>query len=153
MMMSDDELAVEGPIFLYGTLTDREVLVRVLCRALVSDELEPAVLENFLRVRAVGASYPLLTARPGALVRGIILRKASRGDIARLNHFEKGEYRAERHTVKLDDGSTWEAWLYSGLPHLLASEEPWELSAWQRQYKAAFLAECEAWMADCPEPD
>jgi hypothetical protein len=40
-----------------------------------------------------------------------------------------------------------------GLPDLVPGDEPWDLGAWQQQHKQAFLAQCDAWMADCPEPD
>jgi gamma-glutamylcyclotransferase (GGCT)/AIG2-like uncharacterized protein YtfP len=139
-------------IFLYGTLTDRDVLARILARTLSADELEAAWLDEFRRVRALGASYPLLVPSLGAEVPGLLLRSAARADIARLNHFESCEYWAERHVVRLEDGSACNAWLYAGLPTLEPSQEPWDLATWQREHKAAFLAQCDAWMADCPEP-
>lgn len=139
-------------VFLYGTLTDADVLARVLGRDLAAGEVEPAWLDRFRRVRALGESYPLLVPAPEGTVAGLLLRAPSPADVARLNHFESGEYRAERHEVRLADGSACEAWLYMGLPDLVAGEEPWELPAWQERHKAAFLALCEAWMADCPKP-
>jgi gamma-glutamylcyclotransferase (GGCT)/AIG2-like uncharacterized protein YtfP len=147
------EAAGRDPIFLYGTLTDQHVLTRVLNRVLPESDLAPAWLPDTCRVAAAGASYPLLLPALGDAVQGLLFQPASEQEVRRLNHFESGEYRAERRIVHVQDGGEREAWLYIGLPHLLASEEPWELPAWQRQYKAAFLAECDAWMADCPEPD
>jgi gamma-glutamylcyclotransferase (GGCT)/AIG2-like uncharacterized protein YtfP len=146
-------LAGTGCLFLYGTLTDNAVLGRVLNRPLQADAQESALLIGFHRRRALGANYPLLVPLPDAAVCGLILRDLSRRDIGRLNHFEAGEYRAERHKVRLQDGSTCTAWVYVALPGLIPSSEPWDLATWQREHKQAFLAECDQWMADCPEPD
>jgi gamma-glutamylcyclotransferase (GGCT)/AIG2-like uncharacterized protein YtfP len=142
-----------GSLFLYGTLTDPDVLQRVLARMVGEGELAPALIDGFRRVQAQSGSYPLLVQAPGAAVLGLLLLRPSRRDILRLNHFESEEYRAERHAVHLVDGSRREAWLYMGLPHLLASDETWDFATWQAQHKAAFLAQCDAWMADYPEPD
>ena len=129
------------------------MLAWVLGRVPSTLELVPASLDGFRRVRALAASYPLLVPSIGASVIGRLLARPSMTDLVRIDHFESGEYRAERRTIRLDGGSACEAWLYVGLPHLVPSEEPWDLAAWQRQHKAAFLAQCDAWMADCPEPD
>jgi ADP-ribose pyrophosphatase len=142
-----------GSLFVYGTLTDEDVLSRVLARTPAVDELQSAWLDGFRRVQALGANYPLLVPARGTAVRGSLLRRTTRQDIVRLNHFEGGEYWAERHAIRLEGGSTREAWLYGGLPSLVPGNEPWELPAWQAQHKQAFLAQCDAWMADCPGPD
>jgi gamma-glutamylcyclotransferase (GGCT)/AIG2-like uncharacterized protein YtfP len=147
------EAAGRQALFFYGTLADPDVLARVLGRAPSADKIVPGLLEGFCRLEARSASYPLLVPSSGATVSGLLLRFPSRRDIARLNHFESGEYQAERRTVRLDEGSDCEAWLYVGLPHLVLGEESWDLATWQQQHKAAFLAQCDAWMADCPEPD
>ncbi len=97
-------LADRSSVFFYGTLTDPDVLQRVLARR-TEGELEPAWVDSFRRVQAMVASYPLLLPASGTSVPGLLLRHPSRSDIARLNHFESGEYRAERHTVRLEDGS------------------------------------------------
>jgi gamma-glutamylcyclotransferase (GGCT)/AIG2-like uncharacterized protein YtfP len=147
------DAAGRDPIFLYGTLTDQHVLTRVLKRVLTESDLAPAWLPDARCVAAAGASYPLLLPALGDAVQGLLIQPASEREIRRLNHFESGEYQAERRIVHLRDGAEREAWLYVGLPHLLASEEPWGLAAWQRNHKAAFLTLCDVWMADCPEPD
>ena len=147
------------PLFFFGTLTDLDVLAYVLGRPVDLDDLEPAALDGHRRVRALDASYPLLLPAPfgtgaGAAVPGMLLRRASRRDIARVNHFESGEYRAELHPVRaLGDGLTRQAWLYVALEgRLAATDEPWELEAWRALHKPGFFAACDGWMADCPEP-
>ena len=145
------------PLFFFGTLTDLDVLAYVLGRPVDLDDLEPAVLDGHRRVRALDASYPLLLPAPfgtkAAAVSGMLLRRASRRDIARVNHFESGEYRAELRPVRaLGDGLTWQAWLYVALDGLAATDEPWELEAWRARHKPGFFAACDGWMADCPEP-
>jgi hypothetical protein len=141
------------PVFFFGTLTDLDVLAHVLGRPLDLDDLEPATLDGHRRVRARDASYPLLIAAPfgAAAVPGLLLRRASRRDIARVNHFESGEYRAELRPVRaLRDGTTRRAWLYVALEGLAPTDEAWDLEAWRALHKRDFFAACDGWMADCP---
>jgi gamma-glutamylcyclotransferase (GGCT)/AIG2-like uncharacterized protein YtfP len=140
-------------LFFFGTLTDLDVLAYVLQRPLDLDDLAPARLAGFRRVWASGVSYPILVADPQGSVEGRLLRRATRRDIARINHFESGEYRAELHSVMTGDAVARPAWLYRGLDHLAAMDEPWSLAAWQAAHKPGFFAACDGWMADCPDGD
>ena len=139
------------PLFFFGTLTDLDVLAYVLERPIDLDDLRPATIAGFRRVRAAGASYPVLVPDPGGRVDGRLLRRATRRDIARINHFESEEYRAELHGVVDAAGETHAAWLYLGLDHLAASDEPWSLETWRRSHKPGFFAACDGWMADFAE--
>jgi gamma-glutamylcyclotransferase (GGCT)/AIG2-like uncharacterized protein YtfP len=141
------------PLFFFGTLTDLDVLAYVIERPIDLDDLRPATIAGFRRVRAAGASYPVLVPDPGGRVEGRLLRRATRRDIARINHFESEEYRAELHGVVDAAGEGHAAWLYLGLDHLAASDEPWSLDAWQRSHKPGFFAACDGWMADFVETD
>ena len=146
-------LAAAGrqPLFFFGTLTDLDVLAYVLERPIDLDDLAPAALAGYRRVQALGVSYPVLVPDRAGVVEGRLLRRATRRDIARINHFESGEYRAELHAVSTDDGAAQPAWLYLGLGHLAAAGEPWLLGAWQAMRKPGFFAACDGWMADCPD--
>ncbi len=146
-------LAAAGrqPLFFYGTLTDLDVLAYVLERPIDLDDLAPARLAGYRRVQALGVGYPVLVPDRAGVVEGRILRRTTRRDIARINHFESGEYRAELHAVATVDGAMPPAWLYMGLGHLAATGEPWSLAAWQAAHKPGFFAACDGWMADCPD--
>ena len=141
------------PLFFFGTLLDLDVLTYVLERPVDLDDLCPASLAGFSRVRIAAASYPTLCVDQDGRVHGKLLRRASRRDIARINHFESGEYRAELHHVTMEDGAEQPAWLYLGLSHLAPLAAPWTLDEWQRLHKPSFFAACDHWMADCPAID
>ena len=135
-------------LFFYGTLTDLDVLARVLARPVDQGDLEPASLNGFGRVGVLGASYPVLVQAPGGAVDGLLFRRATRRDIARINRFEGEEYRAEAHPVRLACGGTRHAWLYLGVDGTLTpSGDAWALEAWRRLHKAVFLAACADWAA------
>lgn len=140
-------------LFFFGTLMDLDVLTYVLERPVDLDDLRPAALAGFRRVAIEAASYPVLRPQPGAEVPGRLLRRASRRDIARINHFESGEYRAELHPVATDDGAAHSAWLYMGLDHLRYTDEAWSLEDWQRRHKPGFFRACDGWMDDFAAPD
>lgn len=142
-------LAAAGrqPLFFFGTLMDLDVLAYLLERPVDLDDLLPAEIAGFRRVRAARASYPVLVPQPGAIVGGRLLRRATARDIARINHYESGEYRAELRTVTCF-GRSVPAWLYLGLDGLEPSDEPWSLAEWQERSKPRFFAACDEWMAD-----
>lgn len=137
-------------LFFYGTLTDPDVLARVLGRAVDPADLEPATLAGFDRVGVLGASYPVLVPAPGASVAvdGLLFLRATRRDIARINRFEGDGYRAEAHDVRTAGGGARRAWLYLGVEGaLVPSGRAWALEAWRRLHKPAFLAACADWAA------
>ena len=143
-------LAAAGrqPLFFFGTLTDLDVLAYLLERPVDLDDLQPATIAGFRRVRARGASYPVLVPAAEGRVEGRLLRKATARDIARINHYESEEYRAELRPVTTGAGVDTAAWLYLGLDHLASTAAPWSLARWQAEHKAGFFAACGGWMSD-----
>jgi gamma-glutamylcyclotransferase (GGCT)/AIG2-like uncharacterized protein YtfP len=139
-------------LFFFGTLMDAEMLAHVLARPLANEQVVPAWINGFRRIGTKGGSYPILVPADNGLLEGRLLQHASRRDIARINHYESGEYRAELRQVSLADGTGVSAWLYLGLDHLHADGSPWELEAWQARHKRGFFAACDGWMADFVEP-
>jgi gamma-glutamylcyclotransferase (GGCT)/AIG2-like uncharacterized protein YtfP len=146
------EAAGREPLFFFGTLMDIEVLAHVLARPLAPEQVVPAWIEGFRRMGTAGRGYPILVPAEGGLLEGRLLRYVSRRDIARINHYESGEYRAELRRVSLGDGTRVPAWLYLALDHLVADGGLWELEAWQARHKLGFFAACDGWMADFAEP-
>lgn len=141
------------PLFFFGTLMDLDVLEYLLERPVDLDDLRPAEIRGFRRKRALEASYPVLVPQEDGAVVGWLLRRATARDIARINHYESGEYRAELRHVVTGDGCEVAAWLYLGLDHLEVSDASWSLVQWQRRDKADFFAACESWMDDFPGDD
>ena len=146
-------LAAAGrqPLFFFGTLTDLDVLAYLLERPVDLDDLQPATIAGFRRVRARGASYPVLVPAAEGRVEGRLLRKATARDIARINHYESEEYLAELRLVTNAAEEQVAAWLYLGLDGLAAGDTDWSLGEWQRTAKAGFLRACDGWMADFAE--
>ena len=136
------------PLFFFGTLMDLDLLAYLLERPVDLDDLRPATITGFRRVRALGASYPVLVPHEDGVVEGRLLRRVTARDIARINHYESGEYLAELRHVVTAGGCKVAAWLYLGLDHLRASDEPWSLTEWQRRDKAGVYAACDGWMDD-----
>lgn len=139
------------PLFFFGTLMDRDVLAHVLSRPVDPDELMPASLAGFRRLGCRAGSYPVLVPGHGTLVEGLLLRRASRRDIARINHYESEEYEVELRLVATAEGH-WPAWLFRALDHLEDDGIPWALASWQARHKAGFFALCDGWMRNFVEP-
>ncbi|MFO1048624.1 MAG: gamma-glutamylcyclotransferase family protein [Geminicoccaceae bacterium] len=136
------------PLFFFGTLMDLDVLTWLLERPIDLADLCPAVIRGFRRTGVAGASYPMLVPDEGAEVEGRLMRRAGARDIARINHYESEEYRAELHPVATGAGVETAAWLYLGLEHMIPTAAPWSLARWQAEHKAGFFAACDGWMSD-----
>ena len=130
---------------------DRDVLERVLGRPVPDEQLAPARLSGYRRVRAAAASYPALTACEGGVVEGVVLRAASPRDEARILHFEEAEYEACVLPVHLIyDDRLLDARVFIALEAVRLTEEHWDLESWAREHKATFLVQCDVWLNDCP---
>lgn len=139
-------------LFLFGTLMDLDVMARVLDRAFHAEELVPARLDGWRRVRALNATYPLLLPDPETAVDGVLFARPSPRDLVRIRHFESEEYEPRAVTVRMQDGRAVAAAVFLALDGVFATDgEPWCLDAWRRHHKAEFLIRCDVWMADCPD--
>lgn len=136
--------------FFFGTLTDRDVLEIVLGRPVAEDELAPARLHGYRRVRTASRPYPMLRPDPEGIIEGMLLIEASRRDEARILHFEDGEYVDRPIAVRSASGQKIEARVFFALAGMGETEEPWEPGSWASRHKPGFLHQCREWMRDCP---
>ena len=139
--------------FFFGTLMDRDVLAAVLERPVAGDELSQAWLHGYRRVRAANTSYPILVPAPGMVVGGIVFQPRNAREDVRIQHFEDGEYAERWLAVHQAGGRRLITRVFLALEVLQATDEAWDLAAWAREHKAAFLEQCREWMRDCPECD
>ena len=136
--------------FFFGTLVDRDVLAAVLDRPVGDDELSRAWLHGYRRVRAAGASYPILVPAPGVVVGGVVFQPRHARDDVRIRHFEDGEYAERWLLVRLTGGRQLVTRVFFALEGLQPTDESWDVEAWARTHKEAFLEQCREWMRDCP---
>lgn len=139
--------------FFFGTLMDRDVLAAVLDRPVAGDELSRAWLHGYRRVRAAHTSYPILVPAPGVVVGGVVFQPRNARDDVRIRHFEDGEYAERWLLVHRAGGRRLVTRVFLALEVLQATDEAWDLAAWARGHKEAFLEQCREWMRDCPEYD
>lgn len=137
------------PVFFFGTLMDVRVLAFILGRPVADDELSPAILQGYRRMRARDAVYPVLVRDAQSTMEGRLLWPQTARDLVRINHFEEDEYIASQIEVS-QAGETLSAWAYIGLDHMPASDEVWSLERWAEIDLEAFLKRCEFWMQDSP---
>lgn len=137
--------------FFFGTLMDRDVLTEVLDRPVADVELRAARLPGWRRVATAGEAYPLLVPDPGGAVDGVLLRRPSGRDDARIRHFEEDEFFDRQVTVELSDGRKAPARAFFAVEEVEATVHAWDFHTWARQDKARYLQRCRHWMHDCPE--
>jgi Gamma-glutamyl cyclotransferase, AIG2-like len=136
--------------FFFGTLMDRDVLEIVLGRAVAENELAPARLGGYRRVRTASRPYPMLRPDPDGVIEGMLLIEASSRDEARILHFESEEYVDRPTAVRSACGQEIEARVFFALASMGETEEPWEPGSWASRHKSDFLRQCREWMRDCP---
>ena len=126
--------------FFYGTLLDRDVATMVLGRRLPPHAYAPAALPGHARRWVKGASYPIVVRDPHSEVAGAVVGGLSARDVTRLAAYEGPRYRITPLKVRI-----------AGRMEVVSVFEPrderlepaggvWELAAWQRRYKRAFVA-------------
>ncbi len=117
-------------VFTYGSLMFTEVWSLVVAgRYRAAD----ARLDRHARCSVVDQTYPGMVLSPDAQVAGVVYFDVDDADVARLDHFEGDDYRRDRVTVTLADGTTTaaETYVYLHVDRLLAA--PWEPHAFALQ--------------------
>ena len=126
--------------FFYGTLLDRDVASLVLGRRLAPQAYTPAALPGHARRRVKGASYPIVVRDPKGEVAGAIVGGLSARDVARLSAYEGPRYRVAPLKVRIDGAMTTVSVFEPLEERFQPTSGEWDLVAWQRRYKRAFLA-------------
>lgn len=136
------------PVFLYGTLLDQDILARLLGRRVGSDELEPARLTGFRRVKARNAPYPVLVSDRFGTVHGCLLLSPTPEDLRRIADYED-DYRAAVLDVITAQGRHARALVYLAREDLYRpSDEPWEPQHWAAEHKEQLLRLLDRWLAE-----
>ncbi|MEM9581971.1 MAG: gamma-glutamylcyclotransferase [Pseudomonadota bacterium] len=120
------------PVFLFGTLRDRDLLQVVAGGDLSVEEAE---LPGFRVARAEGHGFPILDERAGKAARGVLITPDA-AQLARLDYYEAPyEYTRVPVTVETAAGQV-EAEVYAPQPGQWRPGGPWSLSHWQDEHGA-----------------
>ena len=126
--------------FFYGTLLDSDVASLVLRRRLPPAAYIPAALPRHARRRVKGATYPIVVPDPRSEVRGAIVGGLSDRDVARLTAYEGPRYRVAPLKVRIGGTMTIVSVFAPNEERFQPTSGDWDLLAWQRRHKRAFLA-------------
>jgi hypothetical protein len=126
--------------FFYGTLLDRDVARLVLGRRLPPQAYTKAALPGHARRRVGGASYPIVVRDPRSEVAGAVVGGLSARDVARLAAYEGPRYRIAPLMVRIAGATTVVSVFEPVEERFQPTSGVWDLTAWQRRYKRAFLA-------------
>jgi Gamma-glutamyl cyclotransferase, AIG2-like len=126
--------------FFYGTLLDRDVISLVLGRRVPPQAYVPAALPGHARKRVKGASYPIVVRDPKAEVSGAIVGGLSLRDVDRLAAYEGPRYRIAPLKVRTGGAMTTVSVFEPREERFQQTSGEWDLVAWQRRFKRAFLA-------------
>lgn len=131
-------LAVPVKLFFFGTLMDPAVIAGVTGLPLGSIVLKDALIPNFKRFYAKGASFPVLvpTNEPESWVDGVIFETDSEEVIRNLDRYEGNLYHPETYVVYPNGEEPVEARVYiANWDRLSASDTVWTYNGWrQRRY-------------------
>lgn len=126
-------------LFVYGTLSDPEVLALLMGRAPERVSIAAALAPGFRIAGEPGSPYPALVPAPGAAATGLLLLGLSRLDGALLDAYAADGYRRGIVPVLVDE-ELHEAESYLPAAAIGADAPAWSLAAWQATHKAAVLA-------------
>lgn len=126
--------------FFYGTLLDHDVISLVLGRRVSPQAYTPAALPGHARRRVKGASYPIVVRDPKGEVRGAIVGGLSLRDVEHLARYEGPRYCIAPLKVRIDGVTSTVSVFAPREERFQPTSGEWNLVAWQRRYKRAFLA-------------
>jgi len=95
-------------VFVYGTLQDEALVVRLIGRRL---PWQPAVLPDHERRLDAAIGYPVIHPAPGARVHGRVLDGVDAAALAAFDAYEGGEYRRQVVWVETEGGAV-DAYVY-----------------------------------------
>ena len=128
--------------FFSGTLIDPDVR-RLVMGATAPATVEPAVLAGWARRGVRGAGYPVIVARAGASVDGVLARSVGAAGRRRLVAYEGPDYDILDVEVTIGGGRRKPALVFVPARRggLVATAAGWDYETWARRRKRAFLRE------------
>lgn len=143
---TEGDLADAGlPLFVYGSLLDHDVIAAVLARPVSDIVLTSASLSGFRRQRVRGECYPVLVPHPEtfgfeSVVEGALVDGLSDADLDRIHFYEGEGYALRPLTVVVgEERRRTRVRVFLATSALEDSDEPWDLSHWQRTEKTLAL--------------
>ena len=136
---------VRLPLFVFGTLLDRDLLAQVLARDISDLRFTPGTADGFRRLRARGESFPVLVHGCAEEVDGLLIDGLSATDFARLCFFEAG-YALASIAIATGNGPV-SAQFFAHDDRLTASDDGWALETWRAFDKPLELTAAARWMA------
>jgi len=128
-----------GPLFVYGTLRDPDMLAVVLGRRVDAAAMRPAAAPGFVALHYPGRAYPALLRRPGGVAEGLVLMGLTPFERDLLDAFEGDEYRRTLIAVMVE-AELHEAWAYLPVVSVAPQSPQWSLAHWQKVHKPGALA-------------
>ena len=134
------------PLFIYGSLLDKDILSCVLGRNIDPDMVCPARLADHATHTYPNESFPLLQQSTGNFAQGEVVYGMSETDFDRINFYEGDEYGFGELEVELADGSLITA-IYNRSEPMNVDTPEWNITCWQREEKPLFMGMCQRYMA------
>lgn len=129
---------INHPLFIYGTLRDREILSAVLGRDIDTATLRVATAPGWRTVYYPGAVYPALVPAARATAPGLLLEALDDEDLARLDAFEGSQYM--RSTIAaLCGANAMEVQTYMPSIAIDADAPDWTLEGWMERHRAKVI--------------
>lgn len=131
---------MQRPLFVYGTLSDPDLLAAVLGRRVDRQHMLVAVAPGFRAVHYPQRVYPALVRAPGGRASGLLILHLTAFERDVLDAFEGAEYRREIVPV-IFDNELHEADAYVPAVAVAADGPSWSLAHWQANHKPHVLVE------------
>jgi len=139
--------SMDRPLFVYGTLSDPDLLAAVLGRRVGRASMLAATAPGFRAVHLPQRVYPALVRAPGGQAAGLLILHLTGFERDVLDAFEGEEYRRGLVPV-IFDSELHEADAYMPVIAVAADAPAWSLAHWQANHRARVLVEEAAAAAD-----
>jgi L-ascorbate metabolism protein UlaG (beta-lactamase superfamily)/gamma-glutamylcyclotransferase (GGCT)/AIG2-like uncharacterized protein YtfP len=129
-----------APLFVYGTLRDRQVLATVLGRPVAGRTLHDASAPGWCAVFYPGETYPALIPAKGDAAPGLLITDVSADDLARLDVYEGNQYARKAILVMCGEQNVL-AEAYLPVIEIAPDAPRWAFAAWTKSHRKATIAD------------
>ncbi|WP_417579356.1 gamma-glutamylcyclotransferase family protein [Pelagibacterium sp.] len=124
---------IDPPLFVYGTLRDREIFEGVLGRRVAAEALNSARAYGWRTIYYGHNLYPALVAA-NEWVAGLLVTDLSRNDMVRLDIFEGDEYRRSTLEIHVESGTA-TAQTYLPVRQIDPDGPRWSFANWTKLHR------------------
>lgn len=127
------------PVFVFGTLRDRDLLALVCEQPAETLPSETATLPGYEPRYVKDKVFPVLVEAPSSHAVGEVIAFGEEL-LARIKHYETADFALREISVKLETGANFDCCYFANIGFSNITDRLWTLDEWQLLHKVSWMA-------------